>query len=31
VTLEIADNVEIQVQRPAVQLVLPKGTIKNIQ
>ncbi|MGH8647787.1 MAG: preprotein translocase subunit YajC [Burkholderiales bacterium] len=31
VTLEIADNVEIQVQRPAVQLVLPKGTLKNIQ
>ena len=31
VTLEIADNVEVQVQRPAVQLVLPKGTIKNIQ
>jgi preprotein translocase subunit YajC len=31
VTLEIADNVEIQIQRPAVQLVLPKGTIKNIQ
>ncbi|MGH8622432.1 MAG: preprotein translocase subunit YajC [Burkholderiales bacterium] len=31
VTLEIADNVVIQVQRPAVQLVLPKGTIKNIQ
>ena len=31
VTLEIANNVEIQVQRPAVQLVLPKGTIKNIQ
>ena len=31
VTLEVADNVEIQVQRPAVQLVLPKGTIKNIQ
>jgi preprotein translocase subunit YajC len=30
VTLEIADNVEVQVQRPAVQLVLPKGTIKNI-
>jgi preprotein translocase subunit YajC len=30
VTLEIADRVEIQVQRPAVQLVLPKGTIKNI-
>ena len=31
VTLEIADNVEVQVQRPAVQLVLPKGTLKNIQ
>jgi preprotein translocase subunit YajC len=30
VTLEIADKVEIQVQRPAVQLVLPKGTIKNV-
>jgi preprotein translocase subunit YajC len=30
VTLEIASNVEIQVQRPSVQLVLPKGTIKNI-
>lgn len=31
VTLEIANNIEIQVQRPAIQLVLPKGTIKNIQ
>ena len=31
VTLEIASNVEIQVQRPSVQLVLPKGTIKNIE
>jgi len=31
VTLEIAENVEVQVQRPAVQLVLPKGTLKNIQ
>jgi preprotein translocase subunit YajC len=30
VTLEIAPNVEIQVQRPAVQVVLPKGTLKNI-
>jgi len=30
VTLEIADKVEIQIQRPAVQLVLPKGTLKNI-
>lgn len=31
VTLEIANNVEIQVQRPAIQLVLPKGTLKNIE
>ncbi|HJQ63582.1 MAG TPA: preprotein translocase subunit YajC [Burkholderiales bacterium] len=31
VTLEVASNVEIQVQRPSVQLVLPKGTLKNIQ
>lgn len=31
VTLEIANDVEVQVQRPAVQLVLPKGTLKNIQ
>ena len=31
VTMQIADNVEIQVQRSAVQLVLPKGTIKNIE
>jgi preprotein translocase subunit YajC len=31
VTLEIANNVEVQVQRPAVQLVLPKGTIKGMQ
>ena len=31
VTLELSDEVEIQVQRPSVQLVLPKGTIKNIQ
>lgn len=30
VTLEVSSGVEIQVQRPAVQLVLPKGTIKNI-
>ena len=31
VTLEVSDEVEIQIQRPAVQLVLPKGTLKNIQ
>jgi preprotein translocase subunit YajC len=30
VTVEVASNVEVQLQRPAVQLVLPKGTIKNI-
>ncbi|MGH8742902.1 MAG: preprotein translocase subunit YajC [Burkholderiales bacterium] len=30
VTLEIAANVEIQVQKPAIQTLLPKGTIKNI-
>lgn len=31
VTLEVSDKVEIQIQRPSVQLVLPKGTLKNIQ
>ncbi len=31
ITLQIASNVEIQVQRPAVQLVLPKGSIKSIE
>jgi preprotein translocase subunit YajC len=30
VAVEISPNVEVQVQRPAVQLVLPKGTIKNL-
>ena len=29
VSVEIASNVEIQVQRSAVQTVLPKGTLKN--
>jgi preprotein translocase subunit YajC len=29
VSLEISNNVEIQVQRAAVQTVLPKGSIKN--
>ena len=28
--VEIAPNVEVHVQRSAVQLVLPKGTIKNL-
>jgi len=30
ISLEIANNVEIQVQKAAVQTVLPKGTIKNL-
>jgi preprotein translocase subunit YajC len=30
VTLEIAEKVEIHLQRPAVQLLLPKGTMKNL-
>ena len=30
VALQVADNVEITVQRPSVQLVLPKGTIKAL-
>ena len=29
-TVEIAENVEIQVQKPAVSLVLPKGTLKSL-
>jgi preprotein translocase subunit YajC len=29
VSVEIANNVEVQLQRSAVQAVLPKGTIKN--
>lgn len=30
-TVSIADNVEIQVQRQAIQVVLPKGTLKTVQ
>ena len=30
VSLEIADNVTINVQRPAIGTLLPKGTIKSI-
>jgi len=30
-TLEIANGVEIHVQRPAVQTLLPKGSLKNIE
>jgi len=31
VTLEIAPNTEIIVQRAAVQVPLPKGTLKTLQ
>ena len=31
ITLEIAPNTEIVVQRSAVQVPLPKGTIKSLQ
>ena len=30
VGLEVAPNVEMQVQRAAIQAVLPKGTLKNL-
>jgi preprotein translocase subunit YajC len=29
-TLEIADNTEIVVQKQAVQTLLPKGTMKSV-
>jgi preprotein translocase subunit YajC len=28
VTVDIAEGVEVQVQKPAIALVLPKGTLK---
>ena len=31
VTLEISDKVEVRIQRPAIQVALPKGTIKGIE
>jgi preprotein translocase subunit YajC len=31
ITMQIANGVEIRVQRSSLQLVLPKGTIKNIE
>jgi preprotein translocase subunit YajC len=31
VTIEIAPNTEVSVQKAAVQTVLPKGTLKSIQ
>jgi preprotein translocase subunit YajC len=30
VSISIAENVEIQMQKPAITLVLPKGTLKNL-
>jgi preprotein translocase subunit YajC len=30
-TLEVADGVEMRIQRSAVQVVLPKGTLKGIE
>lgn len=30
ISLEIAENVTVQIQKSAVQTVLPKGTIKSI-
>ena len=29
-TMAISDNVEIQMQKPAITLVLPKGTLKSL-
>jgi preprotein translocase subunit YajC len=31
ITLEVAPNTEVLLQRNAVQVVLPKGTLKSIQ
>lgn len=31
ITLEVAPNTEIVMQRAAVQVVLPKGTLKTVQ
>ena len=31
ITMQVADSVEVRVQRPSLQLVLPKGTIKGIE
>ena len=30
VSIAIADTVEIQMQKPAITMVLPKGTLKNL-
>ncbi len=29
-TIEVAEGVQIKVQRPAIQMVLPKGTLKSV-
>jgi preprotein translocase subunit YajC len=31
VSLEVAPNTEISIQRAAIQMLLPKGTLKSIQ
>lgn len=31
VGVELAENIEVIVQKPAIQMVLPKGTIKSIK
>lgn len=31
VSLQVAENVEIQVQKQSVQLLLPKGTLKTVK
>jgi preprotein translocase subunit YajC len=31
VSLEIAPNTEVSVQKAAVQMLLPKGTLKSLQ
>ncbi len=30
ITLQIADNVEVNVQKPAIATLLPKGTLKSL-
>jgi preprotein translocase subunit YajC len=30
VSVEIAEKVEIQIQKPSIAVVLPKGTLKNL-
>ena len=30
ITLQIADNVEVNVQKPAIATLLPKGTLNSL-